>query len=346
MKIVRKKIKRFKKKLLGAIRRSGSDVTFLQSDDNSQYLELVVQKEPNNDWAASKRGKSITFLKEPLLSKKDRILTMGSCFAVEIRKSLNSRGFDTFPKYASIEFDPQTQLLAKLPKRDNINHYNTFVIRQEFELALEGDQYKIDDLVDLRHSQSEALSVSSMRFQDPYRKMLFARTESAIVDLSQKVTNCVRSAIGSADVYIITLGLTEVWKNNANGLYINQAPKNPTSQFSFVESDYRQNYENLAKVCSLIEKHFPSKKIILTVSPVPLSRTFTNRDVVVANAESKCTLRAVAAQISKEFNNVKYWPSYEIALARDLYLEDGRHIRSDAIELIVNQFQRVHVEGD
>jgi hypothetical protein len=345
MKTLRKTIKQYKRQLVGSLQRRGSDTAALEVKTKAENLELVLQREVNKDWTQTNRGNRITFVERPLLSSKDRVFTMGSCFAVEIRKALTDRGFDTYPKYDTVSFDRETQTLAKLPERDNVNHYNTFVIRQEFELALEGSQYAMKDLVDLGAPKSNAPKGKAMRYQDPYRKMLFADSEAAILDLSRKVTDCVRTAIQKADVYVITLGLTEVWKNNANGLYINQAPKDPGTQFSFVESTYEQNYENMARVCSLVKKHFPKKRIILTVSPVPLTRTFTGRDVVVANTESKCTLRTVAARISKEFDNVTYWPSYEIALARDLFLEDGRHIRQDGIDLIVDQFQKVHVRA-
>ena len=98
----------------------------------------------------------------------------------------------------------------------------------------------------------------------------------------------------------------------------------------------------MQKVCSLLKNHFPDKPVILTVSPVPLTRTFTSNDIVVANTESKSILRAVAARLAKENANVTYWPSYEIALARDLFEDDGRHVRREGIDLIVDQFIKVH----
>lgn len=342
MSSLRKTLKHYKRKLLGDFDRRGADVASLAAASKSDPMELVLSSEPNRDWVGTNRGSRITFVRKPLLQASDRVFTMGSCFAVEIRKALTARGFDTYPKYGAVAFDPASQMLAKLPERDNINHYNTFVIRQEFELALEGGQYAISDLVDLGDIGTGAVKAKSLRWQDPYRKMVYAADQPSIIDLSAKVTDCVRAAIQQADVYIITLGLTEVWKNAANGLYINQAPKFAGDRFTFVESTYEQNYENIARVCSLVAKHYPTKRIILTVSPVPLTRTFTGRDVVVANTESKCTLRTVAARISKEFSNVTYWPSYEIALARDLFLEDGRHVRQDGIDLIVDQFIKVH----
>jgi hypothetical protein len=342
MKVLKKSFKHLKRKVLGRIEGGTQEVASLKVATKAEDLQLVLQTAPNKDWVLANRGNRITFVENKFLNSQDRIFTMGSCFAVEIRKALTERGYDTYPKYDEIEFDPQTQMLAKLPERDNVNHYNTFVIMQEFELALEGNYYDLKDLVDLGGTDSSGSSRKVMRFQDPYRKMLFSTTETGIVDLSGRVTDCIRSAIREADVYVITLGLTEVWRNERNGLYVNQAPKSPGKDFVFVASTFQQNYDNLARVCSLVAKHFPNKRIVLTVSPVPLTKTFTTDDVVVANTLSKSTLRAVAGQIAKDFSNATYWPSYEIALARDLFEEDGRHVRQEGIKLIVEQFQKVH----
>jgi hypothetical protein len=158
-----------------------------------------------------------------------------------------------------------------------------------------------------------------------------------------------RDAITQSDVYVLTLGLTEVWRNNRNGLYANQIPDHGTGGripgFTFERSSYEQNLGNMRTVCALLAEHFPEKKIILTVSPVPLRRTFSGNDIVVANMESKSILRAVAAAISTEFSNVIYWPSFEIALMHDLYEEDGRHVRPEGVRAIIDQFLAVHLES-
>ena len=93
----------------------------------------------------------------------------------------------------------------------------------------------------------------------------------------------------------------------------------------------------------MIAEHFPQKKIIVTISPVALKRTFSGRDIIIANMESKSIFRAVATSISREFSNVIYWPSYEIVLARDVYEEDGRHVTPDGVNAIVDQFLAVHL---
>ena len=340
---LRKKFKMLRRKVRQTMPRRRGVSSVLAVPPRSQELDLAIAAVPCDDWAGSKRGSRITFVRQPLLEPDRGVFTMGSCFAVEIRKALSARGFNTLPRYHDIEFDPVSQRLANLPSRDNINHYNTFVIRQEFEIALAGREYQPEDFVELGHSKQRGTDGAVLAWQDPYRKHAFARDSRSIADLSRKVSGCIRDAVDQADIYVLTLGLTEVWRNTANGMVITQAPpEGERDGFRFEESTYEQNYDNMQRVCSLVKSAYPQKRIIVTVSPVPLNRTFTRNDVVVANAESKSILRAVAARLAKEMDNVTYWPSYEIALARDLFLEDGRHVRADGINMIVDQFLKVH----
>src|SRR5205814_997770 len=58
-----------------------------------------------------------------------------------------------------------------------------------------------------------------------------------------------------------------------------------------------------------------AKKVLLTVSPVPLQTTFTGQDAVVANNYSKSVLRVCAQNLFMKYSNVDYFPSYEIALS-------------------------------
>jgi len=180
-------------------------------------------------------------------------------------------------------------------------------------------------------------------WQDPSRRNVFGADLSSIMDLSGKIDDCISEGLMAADHYVITLGLTEVWRNKANGYYLNQAP-DPRADVhcEFERSTYEQNLDNMRAVCSLVAANFPERKIFLTVSPVPLKRTFSGLDVAVANTESKSILRAVAAAISREFSNVIYWPSFEIANAADLYEADGRNITPAGIISIVDQFLATH----
>jgi hypothetical protein len=123
--------------------------TELAAAERTGELELVLSRTPNSDWAGSQRGSRITFDRAPVLRKTDKVFAIGSCFAVEIRRALQARGFDVYPKYDDIDFDPKTQKLGKMPARDNINHYDTFTIRQEFEHAFASRHYGAGDFLEV-----------------------------------------------------------------------------------------------------------------------------------------------------------------------------------------------------
>jgi hypothetical protein len=162
-------------------------------------------------------------------------------------------------------------------------------------------------------------------------------------DLTDKLDGCIAQGILEADIYIITLGLIETWRNKKTGRYLCMAPgREQMDDAEFILSDFQSNLENMRRVCRLVKEHAAGKKIVLTVSPVPLARTYTGRDIVVANMESKSLLRTVAGQIEREFDNVVYWPSYEIAAYEDIYEEDGRHVTKAAVAKIINSFIEAH----
>jgi hypothetical protein len=110
----------------------------LADESREGDIELIIQDRYNESWKGTHRGSRITLVRSPIFGCNDKIMAIGSCFALEIRSALKKIGFDVYPKYFDIQFDRKTQKPAKLPDRDDINHYNTFTIRSEFERALNG----------------------------------------------------------------------------------------------------------------------------------------------------------------------------------------------------------------
>jgi hypothetical protein len=98
----------------------------------------------------------------------------------------------------------------------------------------------------------------------------------------------------------------------------------------------------------LLKQLNPRMQVVLTVSPVPLHRSFNQHDIFVNNMESKCTMRAVAAQICREFDWVHYFPSFEIvwgvgaAAYKD---EDLLHVKEEVVGMIIDQFMVSHFES-
>ena len=153
--------------------------------------------------------------------------------------------------------------------------------------------------------------------------------------------------LSQADALIITLGYNESWFYSPDSSYINRAPSNiilrrKIDQFEFSTLSYTASFDLLKKSMELLHQISPNCKVLLTVSPVPLSDTFTAQSVVVANQLSKATLRTVASAIASTFNYVDYFPSYELIMNSEkskTFMDDGIHIRAEPVENVISQFK-------
>lgn len=300
----------------------------------------------NSEWCHSERGTTITVIRKPLISPESKVFAMGSCFAVEIREAFRRRGFQVFPRYYDLKLDSAHEVVGLLPARDNVNHYDTFTIRQEFEQAF--GELRTAGPNEFWRIDSPAIRANvglggAELYQDPFRRQVFADSLERLAELSARIDDCIRDAIQVADVYVITLGLIEAWRDRATGRHLCCAPPSEKrADCEFVLGDFATNLDNVRRVCSLIATNRPGTRIILTVSPVALRRTFTGRDIIVANMESKSVLRAVAGQIAREFDQVTYWPSYEVGMREDIFEKDGRHVTRQGVEKIVGAFLETH----
>lgn len=115
----------------------------------SRQLEMSLVRATNVHRAKTARGTRLTFTRAPLIRKSDKVFTMGSCFSREISYVLRDTGFELFPRYSEIDFDRATQKPFKIKRRSDMNHYNTFTIRYEFEHAFANTHYGIADFIEL-----------------------------------------------------------------------------------------------------------------------------------------------------------------------------------------------------
>ncbi len=86
----------------------------------------------------------------------------------------------------------------------------------------------------------------------------------------------------------------------------------------------------------------------MTTSPVVLARTFTDKDIIVANNHSKSVLRAVAGEVSDECARVDYFPSYEIATIgprEQVWDDDLIHVKSNFVARIMQHVTGAYVPG-
>jgi hypothetical protein len=249
------------------------------------------------------------------ISKSTPVVAFGSCFAENISKYLRQRGFNILGK----GLDRNAYII-----RCGEGIVNTFAIRQQFEWGFEGRQFK------------EGL------WRDKAGQLL--RPEAEVQDETLKIFQ-------ASDVFILTLGLSEVWYDKITGEVFWRAI--PTDAFDAERHGFRvstvaENLDNLRVIVDLIHRHRPSARVILTLSPVPLAATFRPVSCVSANSVSKAVLRVAVDELMREKAGDKqlfYFPSYEIVTTffRDPYRLDNRHIRSDVVETIMETFARHYV---
>ena len=163
--------------------------------------------------------------RESLVSKEKKIFTIGSCFAQELRLIMKRKGYSIYPDYSSVSFDKNTQIFDKVPDvRDFIAHYDTFSILQEFEISFGLWKERESGFWEVTGRYANELLRENLVFQDPYRKMCYAISKDLLARMSDNITWRIRDGIEQADLYIITLGLTEVWKHKVTSKYLCRPP--------------------------------------------------------------------------------------------------------------------------
>ena len=124
------------------------------------------------------------------------------------------------------------------------------------------------------------------------------------------------NVISRSNVLIITLGLTETWRN-LSGDTLAFCPGTLKGKFSKTEYFFHnltcdEIKEDLNICIEIINSISEDVTIALTVSPVPLTATATAKHVIEASVYSKSVLRAVAGEIADTHEGVYYLPSYEL----------------------------------
>lgn len=120
--------------------RSRSPTNELKPGEALAPWRFDISKKSNALWGRSDGGKRVTTPKKSLIRPETKIFTMGSCFALEIRDALSASGFDTYPKWDSVEYDPERQRPGPPGKGRHpaygLAHYDTFAMLQELKRAV------------------------------------------------------------------------------------------------------------------------------------------------------------------------------------------------------------------
>ena len=166
----------------------------------------------------------------------------------------------------------------------------------------------------------------------------------------------------SAEVVILSLGVAAAYFDRATGAFVpvgggrDKAMLAAACEFRMLSVE--ENLERLRHVLARIRAFSPDCRIVLTISPIPLSATYDRPSAVQADAVSKSTMRlTVEALLNEAPPGVHYWPSFEIVRWLGPHLpagspqvfgaDDGasRHVSGWLVRLIIRLFLQEFGEG-
>lgn len=276
-----------------------------------------------------------------------RVATAGSCFAQHIGKYVRASELeliDTEPTPPGMS--PETA--AKFGYGLFSGRYgNVYTARQLRQLLEDAWAETIHD---------GAIWTRDGRFFDGLRPNVEPDgLESTDEVRAQRVDHLrrVREIFETADLFIFTLGLTEAWLDRKTGVVFPTAPGVVAGQFDperhqFANFSMADTLEDLAAALGFLRKRRPDLKVILTVSPVPLTATASGEHVLTATTYSKAVLRAVAGEMAASDADFDYFPSYEIITGAPFgarhYKENLRNVTAEGVEAAMSVFFSVQDE--
>ena len=148
----------------------------------------------------------------------------------------------------------------------------------------------------------------------------------------------VRQAISEApQTAVFTLGTNHVYVLNETGEIVDNCRKRPQRLFTERELSVDECADYLREAVTKLRQINPSVRIIITVSPIRYAKYGFHGSQL-----SKATLLLAADKLTKEIDNVVYFPAYEIVNdeLRDyrFYREDMLHPTDQAVEYIWQRF--------
>ena len=154
----------------------------------------------------------------------------------------------------------------------------------------------------------------------------------------------------SAEFIFITLGQTEAWIDRNENFTWGAAPV-LCKDFYFGRENYKiKNFSleeiitDLSYVIQAIQGQNQTVKIFLTLSPVPSSATFFDKNVILSSATGKAKLRLAIESVMENFRDIYYVPSYEnVLLDNENFKVDKRHVKKSKVKDIFEVFNTFEI---
>ena len=274
------------------------------------------------------------------------VFTIGSCFARNIEANLAALGC----RIPMLGFQLTPEEFDGAPNAA-MNKFHPPAFRQCLEWTAR--IYDRDGVVVWEDCEALAFDVGEGRYFDlDMAATVLPAERERFIARRQHVYDIFSTAF-EADCLMMTPGLIEAWRDLETGLYMYGAPYEKRmlatpERWAFEVLSYPRCLEDLLAAIDVVRSRNPQVNILITTSPVPLGRTFTERDVTIANAHSKAVLRAVCDAVLLERERIDYFPSYEMVTLSNpdvAWKRDRLHVSQGFIGKIVGYMLDNYMDG-
>jgi len=208
--------------------------------------------------------------------------------------------------------------------------YNPYSISKSIHRYLDLDLIKEDELF-----------FANEQWNSWEHHSCFSHSDKAVClnQINNSITEAHRY-LKNADWLFITWGSAFVYKHIETAILVGNCHKVPQKQFEKKLLSATEIVEDYQPLLSKLQHTYPQLKVVFTVSPVRYIR-----DGIVENNISKAQLLSAVHALKKEFDNVYYFPAYEIVIdeLRDyrFYKTDLVHPNEQAVEYVFEKFKNI-----
>lgn len=246
-----------------------------------------------------------------------KIVSLGSCFAVNMGQKLDYFKFRNITNPFGILFHPEA-----------LEKFISYALQQK--QFTQADIFQQNDLWHCFDAHSE--------LSHPDKNVLLNNLNEAC--------SLANAKLKEATHLIITLGTAWVYRNTASGNLVANCHKVPQKEFTKELLSPEAIKQSLDSIIAMVTEVNPKLNFIFTVSPVRHIK-----DGFTENQWSKANLISALHQtINNKQQTINYFPSYEIMMdeLRDyrFYAEDMIHPSSVAVDYIWERFTEAYITSE
>ena len=279
------------------------------------------------------------------ISRAQKIMTAGSCFAQHVGRTLRQNGFDV------IDEEPlPTDISDEIAKAQGYRLYsarygNIYTARQLDQLLAEayGEFKPAYPVWEKKGQYYDA--------QRPGIEPFGQDSPEVVLKLRESHLTAIRRSVEKADIFVFTFGLTEAWIHSPSQTVYPTAPGTiagsyDPKEFSFANYGVMKVVDDFSRARKRLKRINPKMRFLMTVSPVPLTATASGLHVEVATAYSKATLRSACGKLYQMFPDTDYFPSYEIITSQRahgaFYMPNLREVSDSGVQTAMSTFIKAH----